>query len=163
VIISHVDTSKNNIKAEEQQALLADYVSEKSTKADVTLQGASIVSVLERIYSSNHTLLVANVLTLGDSLKEITENLIKLKEREMTIVSVKGNLTLTPTEPTSFNQKEKTYNLSKTTLKKERNLDDKKSIDYGNYRNGRFSFVRFFIGKYGLGHFWCLPLAESIG
>jgi DNA invertase Pin-like site-specific DNA recombinase len=98
VIISYVDTSKNNIKEEEQQTLLAAYVSEKQIKIDVTLQGEDVADVLSSIQSKTHTLLVANVLTLGDSLQKITENLIKLKEREMTVTSVRGDLTLTPAE-----------------------------------------------------------------
>jgi DNA invertase Pin-like site-specific DNA recombinase len=98
VIISYVDTSKNNISAEEQQALLTDYVSEKQIKIDVTLQGEDIADVLSSGQSKTYTLLVANVLTLGDSLQKITNNLIKLKEREMTVTSVRGDLTLTPVE-----------------------------------------------------------------
>jgi DNA invertase Pin-like site-specific DNA recombinase len=98
VIISYVDTGKNNIPAEEQQTLLSDYVSEKEIKIDVTLQGEDIADVLSSVQSKNHTLLVANVLTLGDSLRKITENLVKLQKSEMTIVSIRGDLTLTPAE-----------------------------------------------------------------
>jgi DNA invertase Pin-like site-specific DNA recombinase len=94
MIIGYLDNSKNNISTEEQQALLNRYASEKSLKIDLVLHGEDIAEALASVQSKNHILLVANVLAWGDSLNQITENIIKFKEREMTIISVSGNIEL---------------------------------------------------------------------
>jgi DNA invertase Pin-like site-specific DNA recombinase len=96
MIISYLDNSTGNIPTEEQKTLLEAYVSEKSMKIDLFLQGTDIQTILFSIQTAGHTLLISNILALGDSLKRITENLSKLKDKALTIVSVKENLTLVP-------------------------------------------------------------------
>jgi DNA invertase Pin-like site-specific DNA recombinase len=96
MIISYLDNSRHNIPAEEQKALLEAYMSEKSIKIDLFLQGTDIQTILFSIQTTGHTLLISNILVLGDSLKRIAETLVKLKEKEMTLVDIRDNLTLAP-------------------------------------------------------------------
>lgn len=104
MIIGYLDKKDKNIDTQKQQVILSDYAENHSMPIDLMLSGDSIDSLKDNIKTKGHTLLIANVLALGDSLNQIIDSIEILSSNGHSIISV--------TDKISFSNK-KTQSLIK--------------------------------------------------
>lgn len=71
MLISYINTNPKNISAEEQTQMMDAFVKEHGFKIDMRYSARNIAELLLNIQSNSHTIIVANIVSLGESLAEI--------------------------------------------------------------------------------------------
>ena len=88
MLISYININPKNISAEEQTQMMDAFVKEHGFKIDMRYSARNIAELLLNIQSNSHTIIVANIVSLGESLAEIIENLQNLFKQQIDIISV---------------------------------------------------------------------------
>ncbi len=96
MIIAYLDKGIKNISTEAQKELLSTYAQNKGLKIDIFLADESILNMGKNFQTAGHIFLVANVVSLGDSLKEIAESIKGFILKKNSLVCVHGNLIFEP-------------------------------------------------------------------
>ena len=100
MIIGYLDKKDKNIKIEEQENIISDYAQNHSMSVDLMLSAENIALLKEQVKTNNHTILIANVLALGDSLDQIIDNIESLNGKGHTIISVVEDFSIIPNQET---------------------------------------------------------------
>lgn len=98
MIIGYIDKNYKNIKSELQKELIENYAHEHNLTIDVYFAHESIHDLSKSLQTNGHTLIVANVVSLGDSLKAITQSIKDLLEKGNTIHCTIEDFTLEPNQ-----------------------------------------------------------------
>lgn len=88
MIIGYLDEKDKNIASKEQQKLIIDYACSNSLTVDLILSDTAISTLKDQIRTGGHTILVANVLALGDSLLQIIDSIEFLNGNNNSVISV---------------------------------------------------------------------------
>ena len=96
MIVGYLDISENNVSRQEQQILLQDYACSTRCRIDVFHCDSDIRNLYQTLQSGRHTVLVANIVSLGSSLRDIRNNLQFIVDN----VSVKEDYTARPNQKT---------------------------------------------------------------
>ena len=88
MLISYININPKNISAEEQTQMMDAFVKEHGFKIDMRYSARNIAELLLNIQSNSHIIIVANIVSLGESLAEIIENLQNLLKQQIDIISV---------------------------------------------------------------------------
>lgn len=97
MIVGYLDISENNVSRQEQQILLQDYACSTRCRIDVFHCDSDIRNLYQTLQSGRHTVLVANIVSLGSSLRDIRNN---LQFNGLSLVSVKEDYTARPNQKT---------------------------------------------------------------
>lgn len=100
MIIGYLDRKDKNIKIEEQENIISNYAQSHSMSVDLMLSAENIASLKEQVKTNSHTILIANVLALGDSLDQIIDNIESLNGKGHTIISVVEDFSIIPNQET---------------------------------------------------------------
>ena len=100
MIVGYLDISENNVNRQEQQALLQDYARSARCRIDAFHCDSDIRNLYQTLQSGRHTVLVANIVSLGSSLRDIRNNLQFLVDNGLSLVSVKEDYTARPNQKT---------------------------------------------------------------
>ena len=98
MIIGYIDGFVKNISAQEQAALINSYAKSNGLVIDLISSKSNISELADDLKTKNHTLLLANIVCLGNKLKSIKENLRNLAEKGITVICVKENYKFTPSK-----------------------------------------------------------------
>lgn len=89
MILGYLDTNAKNIDVESQRQQIIQYTAANNLAVDMFVQEKNIPTLVSSIESTNHTLIIANIVALGSSLQQIKENIALLGEANLTLMSVK--------------------------------------------------------------------------
>ena len=92
MIVGYLDISENNVSRQEQQALLQDY----ARSARCRIDAFHCDSDIRNLYQT----LVANIVSLGSSLRDIRNNLQFIVDNGLSLVSVKEDYKARPNQKT---------------------------------------------------------------
>ena len=98
MIIGYLDTCQKNINIEEQKQIIEAYALKTSTVIDAFFSDNNIQNFVTNTKISSHTLIFANILSLGNSLNTIKDNLKSLLNNNICIISIKENLIIEPSQ-----------------------------------------------------------------
>jgi len=88
VILAYLDKNEKNIDVEEQRQQIVRYAADKSLTIDMFVQDVDICSLNKSLETTNHTVIIANIVALGASLPKIKESLLLLAEKNLALFSV---------------------------------------------------------------------------
>lgn len=100
MIVGYLDISENNVSRQEQQILLQDYACSTRCRIDVFHCDSDIRNLYQTLQSGRHTVLVANIVSLGSSLRDIRNNRQFIVDNGLSLVSVKEDYTARPNQKT---------------------------------------------------------------
>ncbi len=100
MIIEYLDQNEKNIDVKEQQTVLSNYACAHNLSIDLVLSGDSIENLKEQIETSGHTILIANVLALGNSLNQIIDNIEFLNNSDHSVISIMDDFSFIPNQET---------------------------------------------------------------
>ncbi len=95
MILCYLDTSEKNISIDVQQKIVVDYAT-KYKNIEIFIKDSDISFLIKSLTENKNTILLANVVCLGKTLKEIRNNIDKLVKKQCTIVLVSENRTISP-------------------------------------------------------------------
>lgn len=95
MILCYLDTSEKNISIDVQQKIVVDYAT-KYKNIEIFIKDSDISFLIKSLTENKNTILLANVVCLGKTLKEIRDNIDKLVKKQCTIVLVSENRTISP-------------------------------------------------------------------
>lgn len=99
MILCYLDTNKRNISIEEQRRIMTDYtIRHKNVSVDMFFEGNDISSLVNSLTSQKNTIITANIVCLGNTLREIRDNIEKLSKNQSTIISISENYKIIPDE-----------------------------------------------------------------
>lgn len=99
MILCYLDTNKRNISIEEQRRIMTDYtIRHKNVSVDMFFEGNDISSLVKSLTSQKNTIITANIVCLGNTLREIRDNIEKLSKNQSTIISISENYKIIPDE-----------------------------------------------------------------
>lgn len=77
MILCYLDTSEKNISIDVQQKIVVDYAT-KYKNIEIFIKDSDISFLIKSLTENKNTILLANVVCLGKTLKEIRDNIDKL-------------------------------------------------------------------------------------
>ncbi len=95
MILCYLDASEKNISIEQQQGIVSDYVAEHDN-IELFFRDENISALIKSLTAQDNTVLLANVVCLGKTLKEVRDNIDKLTEKRCTLVLVSEGLVISP-------------------------------------------------------------------
>lgn len=95
MILCYLDTSEKNISIDVQQKIVVDYAT-KYKNIEIFIKDSDISFLIKSLTENKNTILLANVVCLGKTLKEIRNNIDKLVKKQCTIVLISENRTISP-------------------------------------------------------------------
>lgn len=95
MILCYLDTSEKNISIDVQQKIVVDYAT-KYKNIEIFIKDSDISFLIKSLTENKNTILLANVVCLGKTLKEIRDNIDKLVKKQCTIVLISENRTISP-------------------------------------------------------------------
>lgn len=95
MILCYLDTSEKNISIDVQQKIVVDYAT-KYKNIEIFIKDSDISFLIKSLTENKNTILLANVVCLGKTLKEIRDDIDKLVKKQCTIVLVSENRTISP-------------------------------------------------------------------
>ena len=102
MVIGYLSTGEKNIGIFEQRLIIERYAKQSAMVVDMVSVGDDIQELVNSLQTFGHTLLLANIVCMGNSLYAIKENLKLLASRKLTIISIKENLVIRPGENTDW-------------------------------------------------------------
>lgn len=96
MIIGYLDCNNKNISIDEQQATIDQYVLNTYNSIDIYFSESNINNITNT--APNNIIITANILSLGNSLNIIKNNLKNLLNQNCKIISVKENLIFEPSQ-----------------------------------------------------------------
>lgn len=88
MILGYLDKKEKNIDVENQRQQLVRYASDNHLTIDMFIQNEDICALKESLETTNHTIIIANIVALGTSLPQIKESITLLAALNLTLISV---------------------------------------------------------------------------
>ena len=98
MFIGYIDENMKNIGSELQREQIAAYATENNLCIDLYSKGTDIIDFKNNLKTQNHTIVFANVVSFGTTLKVICQNIRRLAESGNTIILAKENIKIIPEE-----------------------------------------------------------------
>ena len=92
MIIGYLDASDRNISADEQRDIVTQYALSNASTIDVFFNEKNIQDITNSVNSQNNTIIISNIVCLGNKLSLIVKNIETLTSKGFTLVSIKENL-----------------------------------------------------------------------
>ncbi len=97
MIVGYLDASDRNVSIEEQRQVVEEYAHASNFAIDVYSSG-EISELLNSLQTSGHTLILANIVGLGNSLSAIKDNIKLLLSKGSNLISIKEDLVVKPNQ-----------------------------------------------------------------
>ncbi len=94
MIVGYINSNSKNVDAEAQRESISDYAQANGLIIDAFYTYEDIIQLADSIQTSGHTVLVANIVSVGGTLAQVKDNLQLLRNKGLKIISVKENLCL---------------------------------------------------------------------
>ena len=94
MIIGYINSNKKNIAVEKQRQDICDYAEANSLIIDDFYTYDDVLQLAENLHSGGHSVICANIVSIGGTLAQIKDNLQLLLTKGFKIVSIKENLQL---------------------------------------------------------------------
>lgn len=96
MIAGYLDQNDKNISVDQQRHILEQYATKKHYHIDMFLSATDIKNSEQLCFSSLHTLLIANIVCLGVSLRQIKDGIKFITDNGITLISIRENCRITP-------------------------------------------------------------------
>lgn len=101
MILCYLDTNKKNISIEKQRQIVKAYIAEHpDVEIESFHENHNISTLYQSLTSKGNTIIVANIVCLGISLREIRDNIVKFTRNQSTIISILENYIFSPNNET---------------------------------------------------------------
>lgn len=102
MVIGYLDIGGKNIAVEKQRRVIEQYAADNDFAVDMYVSETDIRNMEAGFQMTGHTVLCANVASLGNSLAVIVENLKAFLGKGLNLVCVKEKLVLKPSSETDL-------------------------------------------------------------
>lgn len=102
MVIGYLDIGGKNIAVEKQRRVIEQYAADNDFAVDMYVSETDIRNMEAGFQTTGHTVLCANVASLGNSLAVIVENLKAFLGKGLNLVCVKEKLVLKPSSETDL-------------------------------------------------------------
>ena len=133
MIIGYLDASDRNVSVEEQRQIVEQYAHDSNLVIDV-YSSDEMSKLIYGLQTSGHTLILANIVGLGNSLNAIKDNIKLLLSKGSNLISIKEDLVVKPNQEIEWLIKGMELSIdirnSMVSTITKKALDDKKSKGY---------------------------------
>ena len=94
MIVGCINNNKKNVDAETQRKIISDYALANGLIIDVFYNYDTVLQVTESFQTTGHIVLFANIVSIGENLAQVKDNLRLLLSKNLKIISIKENMIL---------------------------------------------------------------------
>ena len=94
MIVGYINSNKKNVDAETQRKVISDYALANDLIIDVFYNYDNVSQVTESFQTNGHIVLFANIVSVGENLAQVKDNLRLLLSKNLKIISIKENMIL---------------------------------------------------------------------
>ena len=94
MIVGYINSNKKNVDAETQRKVISDYALANDLIIDVFYNYDNVSQVTESFQTNGHIVLFANIVSIGENLAQVKDNLRLLLSKNLKIISIKENMIL---------------------------------------------------------------------
>ena len=94
MIVGCINNNKKNVDAETQRKVISDYALANDLIIDVFYNYDNVSQVTESFQTNGHIVLFANIVSIGENLAQVKDNLRLLLSKNLKIISIKENMIL---------------------------------------------------------------------
>ena len=94
MIVGCINDNKKNVDAETQRKVISDYALANDLIIDVFYNYDNVSQLAESFLTGGHTVLFANIVSVGGTLLQVKDNLRFLLAKSLKIISIKENMIL---------------------------------------------------------------------
>ena len=94
MIVGCINDNKKNVDAETQRKVISDYALANDLIIDVFYNYDNVSQVTESFQTNGHIVLFANIVSIGENLAQVKDNLRLLLAKSLKIISIKENMIL---------------------------------------------------------------------
>ena len=94
MIVGCINDNKKNVDAETQRKVISDYALANGLIIDVFYNYDTVLQVTESFQTTGHIVLFANIVSIGENLAQVKDNLRLLLSKNLKIISIKENMIL---------------------------------------------------------------------
>lgn len=94
MIVGCINNNKKNVDAETQRKVISDYALANGLIIDVFYNYDNVSQVTESFQTNGHIVLFANIVSIGENLAQVKDNLRLLLSKNLKIISIKENMIL---------------------------------------------------------------------
>ena len=94
--IGYFDINERNISLDEQRCVVSLYAKETNVNPDISFCSSDFKTIFSRVNSEGHTVIVPNIVCLGNKLEDIKDNLSMLFSKKLSLISIKEKFFLKP-------------------------------------------------------------------
>lgn len=98
MIVGYINSNKKNVDVVTQRQVISDYAKINGLIIDAFYTYDNVSQLAESFQTGGHTILFANIVSLGETLAQVKDNLRILLAKGLKIISIKENLFLIPNE-----------------------------------------------------------------
>ena len=94
MIVGCINDNKKNVDTETQRKVISDYALANDLIIDVFYNYDNVSQVTESFQTNGHIVLFANIVSIGENLAQVKDNLRLLLSKNLKIISIKENMIL---------------------------------------------------------------------
>ena len=94
MIVGCINNSKKNVDAETQRKVISDYALSNGLIIDVFYNYDNVSQITKSFQTNGHIVLFANIVSIGENLAQVKDNLRLLLSKNLKIISIKENMIL---------------------------------------------------------------------
>ena len=94
MIVGCINDNKKNVDAETQRKVISDYALANDLIIDVFYNYDNVSQVTESFQTNGHIVRFANIVSIGENLAQVKDNLRLLLSKNLKIISIKENMIL---------------------------------------------------------------------
>ena len=151
MIVGCINNNKKNVDTETQRKVISDYALANGLIIDVFYNYDTVLQVTESFQTTGHIVLFANIVSIGENLAQVKDNLRLLLSKNLKIISIKENMILESDKNADFLLQglEQTLDIMKSMISvvAKRALKNKKEQGYKLGRKGSKNKKHIWNGK----------------
>ena len=94
MIVGYINSNKKNVDAAAQRQAISDYAQANGLIIDTFYTYDNVSQVTESFQTNGHIVLFANIVSIGENLAQVKDNLRLLLSKNLKIISIKENMIL---------------------------------------------------------------------
>ena len=94
MIVGYINSNKKNVDAETQRKVISDYALANDLIIDVFYNYDNVSQITKSFQTNGHIVLFANIVSIGENLAQVKDNLRLLLSKNLKIISIKENMIL---------------------------------------------------------------------
>ena len=94
MIVGYINSNKKNVEAEAQRRAISEYAQANGLIIDAFYTYENVSQLAESFQTGGHTVLFANIVSVGGTLVQVKDNLRLLLAKGLKIISIKENMCL---------------------------------------------------------------------